>query len=63
MNGFTKSALHNGAKIEFETEVFSIETKNGKVKSRGNEQRQNRMRKGRHLHGRVGEKFGENRRN
>lgn len=33
MNGFTKSALQNGAKIEFETEVFSIKTENGKVKS------------------------------
>ena len=33
MNGFTKSALSNGAKIEFETEVFSIETKNGKIRS------------------------------
>ncbi len=33
MDGFTKSALANGAKIEFETEVSSIETKNGKVMS------------------------------
>lgn len=33
MNGFTKSALEKGAKIEFETDVLSIETKNGKVKS------------------------------
>ncbi|MEO6588604.1 MAG: FAD-dependent oxidoreductase [Pyrinomonadaceae bacterium] len=33
MNGFTKSALQNGAKIEFDTEVFSIENANGKVKS------------------------------
>ncbi len=33
MSGFTKSALDKGAKIEFETEVFSIETENGKVKS------------------------------
>ena len=33
MNGFTKSALNNGAKIEFETEVFSLQTQNGKVKS------------------------------
>lgn len=31
MNGFTKNALENGAKIEFDTEVFSIETKNGRV--------------------------------
>ena len=32
MNGFTKSALARGAKIEFDAEVFSIGTKNGKVK-------------------------------
>lgn len=32
-NGFTKSALECGAKIEFEREVFSIKTANGKVKS------------------------------
>jgi sarcosine oxidase subunit beta len=31
MNGFTKHALANGAKIEFETRVASIETHNGKV--------------------------------
>lgn len=31
MDGFTRKALENGAKIEFDTEVFSIETKNGKV--------------------------------
>ena len=31
--GFTKKALANGAKIEFETPVLSIETENGKVKS------------------------------
>lgn len=31
MNGFTKKALENGAKIEFETQVFSIETNNEKV--------------------------------
>ncbi len=33
MNGFTKNALRNGAKIEFETQVFSIETKHEQVKS------------------------------
>ena len=33
MNNFTKSALDKGAKIEFETEVFSIRTANGKVRS------------------------------
>ncbi len=33
MRGFTKSALDKGAKIEFETEVFSLKTRNGKVKS------------------------------
>jgi sarcosine oxidase subunit beta len=33
MNGFTKKALENGANIAFETEVFSIETQSGKVKS------------------------------
>lgn len=33
MNGFTKSALSRGAKIEFEREVFSIKTANGKVKA------------------------------
>jgi sarcosine oxidase subunit beta len=31
MRGFTRKALANGAKVEFETEVFSIETKGGKV--------------------------------
>lgn len=31
MEGFTTKAKENGAKIEFETEVFSIETVNGKV--------------------------------
>ncbi len=31
MNGFTRKALENGAKIEFETEVFSIEKKSEKV--------------------------------
>jgi sarcosine oxidase, subunit beta len=33
MNGFTKKALENGAKIEFDAEVFSIKTDGGKVKS------------------------------
>ncbi len=33
MRGLTENALKNGAKIEFGTEVFSIETTNGKVKS------------------------------
>ena len=33
MEGFTRKALGGGAKIEFETQVLSIETKNGKVKS------------------------------
>lgn len=33
MNGFTKSALDKGAKIEFEKEVLSVKTANGKVKS------------------------------
>lgn len=33
MNGFTKSALKSGARIEFETQVFSIQTQNGKVRS------------------------------
>ncbi len=31
MNGFTAKALENGAKIQFETKVVSIETKSGKV--------------------------------
>lgn len=31
MSGFTRNALKRGAKIEFETKVLSIETKNGKV--------------------------------
>ncbi len=31
MNGFTQNALRNGAKIEFDTEVLSIETKSGKI--------------------------------
>ena len=33
MRGFMRKALDGGAKIEFETQVFSIETKGGKVKS------------------------------
>ncbi len=33
LEGFTQKALANGAKIEFETPVLSIKTKNGKVKS------------------------------
>lgn len=33
MNGFTNKALANGAKIEFDTKVLSIETANGKIKS------------------------------
>lgn len=33
MAGFTRKARTNGAKIEFETRVLAIETKNGKVKS------------------------------
>ncbi len=33
MKGFTKKALQNGAKIEFETEVFRVNTRNEKVKS------------------------------
>lgn len=33
MRGFTKNALHQGAKIEYETDVFSIETENGKIKA------------------------------
>ncbi|MBA3633149.1 MAG: FAD-binding oxidoreductase [Acidobacteria bacterium] len=33
MEGFTKKALENGARVEFETQVFSIKTKGGKVKS------------------------------
>ncbi len=31
MHGFTRKALKNGAKIQFETKVWSIETENGKV--------------------------------
>jgi sarcosine oxidase, subunit beta len=31
MEGFTKKALENGARIEFETKVFSVENQNGKV--------------------------------
>lgn len=31
MNGFTRQALEKGARIQFETEAFSIETKNKKV--------------------------------
>ena len=31
MEGFTRAALENGAKIEFETEVFSIRAEKGKV--------------------------------
>lgn len=31
MNGFTKRAIERGAKIKFETEVLSVETRNGKV--------------------------------
>lgn len=33
LEGFTKKAIENGARIQTETEVFSIETANGKVKS------------------------------
>ena len=33
MKGFTKNALENGAKIEFNTKVLSIETDGGKVKA------------------------------
>ena len=33
MRGFTKNALKNGAKIEFETQVLSIETERRKVKA------------------------------
>jgi sarcosine oxidase subunit beta len=33
MNGFTQKAIENGAKIGFDTQVFSIEAKNGKVKA------------------------------
>ncbi len=33
MNRFTEKALQNGAKIEFETKVLSIETSGGKVKA------------------------------
>ncbi len=33
MNGFTKKAVQNGAKIAFDTKVLSIETENGKVKA------------------------------
>ncbi len=33
MNGFTAKALENGAKIEFETQVLSIETEGGKVRA------------------------------
>lgn len=33
MNGYTRNALKNGAKIEFETEVYSIETANGKIRA------------------------------
>lgn len=33
MRGFTENALQRGAKIEHDTEVFSIETANGKVKA------------------------------
>jgi sarcosine oxidase, subunit beta len=31
MRGFTEKAKENGARIEFETEVFSVETRGGKV--------------------------------
>jgi sarcosine oxidase subunit beta len=31
LNGFTRKALENGAQIQFETQVLSIKTKNGKV--------------------------------
>jgi sarcosine oxidase subunit beta len=31
MEGFTRKAIENGARIEFETQVFSIETRNGEV--------------------------------
>lgn len=33
MNGLTKNAVRHGAKIEFGTQVYSIETAHGKVKS------------------------------
>jgi sarcosine oxidase subunit beta len=33
LEGFTRKAIENGAQIQFETEVFSIETASGKVKS------------------------------
>ncbi len=33
MRGFTTKALENGARIEFETRVLSIETENGKVRA------------------------------
>jgi len=33
MEGFTRKALENGARIESETNVFSIETENGRVKA------------------------------
>ncbi len=33
MRGFTSKALENGAKIEFDTKILSIETENGKVKA------------------------------
>ena len=35
MNGFTERAIENGARIEFETQVFSIEVNGGKVKAVG----------------------------
>ncbi len=31
MRGFTAKSLQNGAKIEFDTQVFSIETSDGKI--------------------------------
>jgi sarcosine oxidase subunit beta len=33
LEGFTRKAIENGAQIQFETEVFSIKTASGKVKS------------------------------
>ncbi len=33
LEGFGKKAVENGARVEFETKVFSIETANGKVKA------------------------------
>jgi glycine/D-amino acid oxidase-like deaminating enzyme len=33
LEGFSRKAFENGARVEFETKVFSIETANGKVKA------------------------------